>query len=130
MENKKVTFDFDSTASRKDVQEYIKELLSKDIDVWIVTSRYDDLHKHKYQFNANNDDLWKVVDEVGIPRWKVRFTNMEDKVQYLYNTNVIWHLDDDFYELTCIRNAKIPTIGIQVNSGSWKQKCNRLLNKK
>lgn len=129
--NKKVycSVDYDSTLSRKDVQEYVKELITRGIEVWVVTSRYDDLHKHKYNFAANNDDLWAVIDELGIPRWKVRFCNMEDKANYLMNTNVIWHLDDDYNELMSIQNTHIPTVGIQVESGSWKSKCERLLLK-
>ena len=35
-----VSFDFDSTLSRKDVQEYAKELLERGIDVWVVTTVY------------------------------------------------------------------------------------------
>jgi len=44
MDKKIVTFDFDATLSRPDVQEYAKELIEKGIDVWVVTARYDDLH--------------------------------------------------------------------------------------
>ena len=53
-----VTFDFDGTLSRADVQEYALELISKGVDVWVVTSRYDELQKHRYQINPTNDDLW------------------------------------------------------------------------
>ena len=126
---KVVTVDYDSTLSRRDVQEYVKELINRGIEVWVVTSRYDDLHKHKYNFVADNNDLWAIVDELGIPRWKVRFCNMDDKANYLMNTNTIWHLDDDHIELMHIRNARIKTVGIQVESGSWKSKCERLLIK-
>lgn len=122
-----VTFDFDSTLSRKDVQEYCKELIDKGIDVWVVTSRYDELHKHKYPHNPTNDDLYKVTDELGIPRWKIRFTCMRDKAEYLYGTNVLWHLDDDWVELNLI-NKETETKGISVVGGnSWKNKCNKLL---
>lgn len=130
-----VTFDYDSTLSRPDVQEYAKHLIDKGVDVWVVTSRYDNLHLQRYEGiidkeHWNNDDLWKVVDEIGIPRWKVRFTNMEWKSLYLMGTKAIWHLDDDYKELYMIREAAIKTVGIQVNAGSWKRKCERLLNKK
>jgi hypothetical protein len=134
------TFDFDKTLNRPDVQEYARELIAKGIDVWVVTSRYDDLHTHNYQYLAdyddnfsadyNNDDLWIIVDDLQIPRHKVRFTNMEFKSAYLQKTNALWHLDDSFQELAYIKMDKIKTVGIQVNSGSWKQKCNRILNKK
>ena len=38
----KVSFDFDSTLSRKDVQSFAKELVDRGLEVWIVTSRFDD----------------------------------------------------------------------------------------
>ena len=56
-----VTFDFDGTLSRKDVQEYAIELMKKGIDVWVLTTRYDELHKHRYEPNPTNDDLWEVI---------------------------------------------------------------------
>lgn len=131
-----ITMDFDSTLSRPDVQEYAMELIARGVDVWVVTSRYDNLHLHRYEgiidkehWN-NNNDLWAVVDKIGIPRWKVHFTNMNWKADYLLGTKVIWHLDDDHQELSHIRMSGGKTIGIQVVAGSWKQKCERLLNKK
>lgn len=129
------TFDYDGTLSRPDVQEYAKQLIDMGIDVSVVTSRYDELHIHGYKgqidpSNWNNNDLWEVVDRLGIPRWKVYFTNMEWKSEYLMGTNVIWHLDDNPKELFMIKNSRIKTIGIQVVAGSWKRKCERLLNKK
>jgi len=39
---RKVSFDFDSTLSRKDVQDFAKKLVSEGYEVWIVTSRFDD----------------------------------------------------------------------------------------
>jgi hypothetical protein len=124
-----VSFDFDSTLSRKDVQEYAKELLERGIDVWVVTSRYDELHKHRYPHNPTNNDLWLVIDELNIPRWKVRFTCMESKFLYLMHTKTVWHLDDDTFELYEMRSNKCQTVGISVNSGNWKQKCERYLQR-
>jgi hypothetical protein len=37
---KKVSFDFDSTLSRDDVQEFTSELINLGFDVWVVTSRF------------------------------------------------------------------------------------------
>lgn len=127
--NKVVTFDFDGCLSMPHVQEYAKELLDKGYEVWVVTARFDQLNLHRYiNRDWNNDDLWEVVDRLEIPRWKVRFMNMESKANYLATTTAIWHLDDDHIELFDIRNFKIRTKGIQVNSGTWKNKCNKLLN--
>lgn len=124
-----VTFDFDGTLSRKDVQEYALELISKGIDVWVVTSRYDELQKHRYKINPTNDDLWEVIDRLNIPRWKVRFTCMDYKASYLLHTNSIFHLDDNCDEFFEMRKIKCKTKGIQVKSTSFKNKCNRIIKK-
>lgn len=128
MSNIIVSVDFDSTLSKKNVQEYVKELLERGIEVWIVTSRYDDLHLHKYDNPSyDNTDIFAVADELGIPRWKIRFTCMDWKCEYLLNTKVLWHLDDDEKELYHLKNSGAKTVGIQVESGSWKNKCERLI---
>lgn len=124
-----VTIDFDNTLSRRDVQEYALELIGRGVDVWVLTSRYDVIHQHKYQANPTNDDLWEVVDRVGIPRWKVRFQCMRPKDEYLFGSNVLWHLDDDSIELNGI-NIETKTVGISVLSGGWRQKCEKLIQKK
>ena len=123
-----VTFDFDGTLSRKDVQEYAIELIEKGIDVWVLTTRYDELHKHRYVLNPTNDDLWEVIDNLNIPRWKVRFTNMEWKANYLLHTKVLFHLDDNYNEFFEIRKLKCKTLGIQVNCGNFRNKCNRIID--
>lgn len=127
--NKIVTFDFDNTLSLKHVQEYALELMERGVDVWVLTSRFDDIHKHRYPNNPTNEDLWKVIDSLNIKRHKVRFTCMESKGIYLEHSNVIWHLDDDFIELSDMRYRKCKTVGISVKSGNWKQKCERILYK-
>jgi hypothetical protein len=126
----KVSFDFDGTLSRPDVQEYASRLLAEGVDVWVVTTRYDQNHKHKYalDYDVLVEDLWEVVDRIGIPRWKVRFTNMEWKYTYLIGTNFVWHLDDNANEMTRARYNSCPINMIQVGSSSWKRKCSRLLN--
>ena len=130
MKQNLVTLDFDGTLSRTDVQEYALELISKGVDVWVVTSRYDELQKHRYQINPTNNDLWEVVDRLNIPRWKVRFTCMEWKANYLFHTNAIFHLDDNSDEFFEMKRIKCKTVGVQVSSGGFQNKCNRILQKK
>lgn len=122
----KVSFDFDNTLSHKIVQDFAVSLINRGIDVWVLTSRYDELHKHKYRYNPTNDDLYKVTDRVGIDRTKIRFQCMRPKTEYLYNTNVIWHLDDDYVEVNEI-NRETKTVGIEVTQKGWKKKCLDLL---
>lgn len=125
-----VSFDFDGTLSKPVVQEYCAELMARGHDVWVVTSRFDMLNVHRYADPAHNnhDDLWAVCDSLGIPRWKVVFTNFTSKADYLRETKVLWHLDDDFLELSDLKHSCPGTLGIQVNSGSWRSKCERIIN--
>lgn len=121
-----VTFDFDSTLSHKIVQDFAKSLMLKGFDVWVLTSRYDELHKHKYRHNPTNEDLYKVTDRLGIERNKIRFQCMRPKAEYLFGTNVIWHLDDDYVEVNEI-NSQTQTKGIDVTLKGWKKECKSIL---
>jgi hypothetical protein len=126
----KVSFDFDGTLQTEEVQEYAKELINRGIEVWVVTTRYDENQMHLYAGGEENiDDLWEVVDRLGIPRWKVRFTCMEWKWKYLKDTKFLWHLDDNFEEFghARVNGCKVPIILLK---GDWKQKCEELLNEK
>lgn len=124
-----VSIDFDGTLSKPEVQEYARELLSQGIQVRVTTTRFDDMHIHKYGDDYPNvlDDLWEVVDDLGIPRHHVRFTNMEWKHTYLIGTNFIWHLDDNPHEMSHARYASCKVPMVQVNTNTWKNKCNRIL---
>lgn len=127
-----VTFDFDNTLSKPHIQDFAKLLLVLDIDVWVITSRQDELHASSVWTDPSSPDLWKVIDELEIPRNKVIFTNLEWKANYLKDTKVVWHLDDNWEEFSHFRRLKLKTVPIQVNSGNWRSKCFRLLilNKK
>lgn len=126
--SKSVCFDYDGTlSSNPSVQRYAEELVNRGLDVWVLTFRYDDLHVHLWGGSENNLDMYEVVDSVGIPRHKIIFTNMESKAQYLMGTNVVWLLDDDEKVMFDVKSSGIKTKAIQVNSGSWKSKCERLL---
>lgn len=123
----KVSFDFDGTLQREDVQQYARELRDRGMDVWIVTTRWDENHKHLYAFNPHIDDLWEVVERLGIPRWKVRFTNMQWKYTYLEDTQFIWHLDDNPEEFERME-IRCPSIGrVGVWKEDWKEQCEQLI---
>ncbi len=129
MKNKlSISFDFDGTLQKPHVQEFAKLLLALDIDVWVVTTRYDSLHDSGVWTDPDSSDLWEIIDEVGIPHRNVIFTNMKWKAEFLKDTKVIWHLDDNWKEFVQFRKHKLKTFGIQVNSGLWRSKCLRLLN--
>ena len=125
----KVSFDFDSTLSRKDVQKFAKELIDKGIDVHIVTSRssFKQLDEEGY-----NDDLYEVADNLQIKKENIHFTQGEDKFKFfMINSDFLWHLDDDYYELKYISKYRryYKTFPISVVSSNFKHKCYKLLNK-
>lgn len=122
-----VTFDFDGTLQLLPVQEYAKELISRGFNVWVVTSRYDDLQKHRYPANATNEDLWEIVDSIGIERHKVRFMCMESKSLYLMNTKAIFHIDNDPLELIEIEH-QTNVKAVDVHSDKWKSICEDIIS--
>ena len=136
---KKCSFDFDQTLSLPIVQLYAKELISKGIEVWLCTTRYDDKHRHLYHPSYTNidinKDLKEVCDEVGIPVDKRLFTNMIWKAEF-FNANddddveygFLFHLDNSDEECheAIEKNCKIPFINVEEEG--WQDKCNKLLN--
>lgn len=131
MKPPKVSFDFDDTLSHPHVQEYAKQLLDQGVEVWIITTRYDENHMHKYamDYPATLDDLWAVALHLGIPKHHVRFTCMEWKYTYLNGTEFLWHLDDNPHEIRRAQYNKCKVPMIQVHGGGWQKKCNGLLLK-
>lgn len=130
---KKVSFDFDSTLSRQDVQEYAKSLVDAGHEVWIVTSRYDNTtiassNRHLWMIEWN-DRLFEVADKCGIKRDNIIFTCMISKVEFLRNEGFLFHLDDDDVELEEIAQSSDPCVPIQVFDANWKDTCENILNK-
>ena len=122
-----VTIDFDGTLTLPEVQEYVKELIQDNIDVRILTSRYDDINKHRYPRNPSNEDLWALVDKLKIPHSKVHFMNMNSKGRYLANTKVRLHLENDPKDISNIRTfSHIPVI--DVTKQDWRSKFDAQLN--
>lgn len=63
----KVSFDFDSTLSRKCVQDYAQELIFRGFEVHIVTSRFEKAALNRSN-SYNNADLFDVAERLGIPK--------------------------------------------------------------
>lgn len=138
----KVSFDFDGTLEREDVQEYAKKLIKLGVEVWVVTTRYDSNHQHKW-FKAYPEELWAkicssttgdpnfglwgVVEKLGIPRHHVRFTCMEWKYKYLDGTKFLWHLDDNPEEMDQAKANHLKVPMIQVESNTWQEKCDKII---
>lgn len=118
---KKVSFDFDHTLSEASVQEFVKEIIN-DFEIWIVTSREtkreifgtDPVHF----MQLDNSDLFLVADSLGIKRSNIVFTEHQLKADYIIDTDIIAHLDDDHIELKFI-NDETKTKGFSVKSKNW-----------
>ena len=129
--NMKVSFDFDGTLSKKKIQSYAKSLIKRGYDVRITTARYDEDNKHLWATNPTNECLYKVVDDLKIPRKNIQFMNMKDKASYFKNNpDFLFHLDDDWLELAEIRKfTNVPAINCFGNE-NWKEECEKALKNK
>ena len=136
MKTFKVSFDFDSTLSRKDVQRFAKELVSEGHEVWIVTSRISN-EQSKLEYTSNytldriyksNKKLFRVADNVGIKRQHIMFCNFTDKIVFLKDKGFAFHLDDDSDELIAIMQSTDTCKPINVEHSEWETDCRKILN--
>ena len=132
----KVSFDFDATLSRKDVQDFAKELVAMGCEVWIVTSRISN-EQSLVEYTCNhtrdriyksNKKLFRVADNVGIARSNIQFMNFQMKSEFIKDKGFAFHLDDDSDELFDIIATKDPCQAINVEHFDWKQDCVRAIN--
>jgi len=126
----KISFDFDDTLSFPDLQNYAKELIGRGFEVWIVTSRYQDTTRYGFDIpksSIGHKDLYKVANELGIPKEHITFTNFVEKSSFFeYDSNFICHLDDNSSEIALInRNTKVR--GVDISVPGWKSKCETIL---
>lgn len=143
--NIRVSFDYDNTLDRIEVQEYAKELVESGYEVWIVTSRYSneeaknvnwgkitvdsDVVDYPNFIKNKNKELFNIADEIGIPKSQILFTNAIWKYPSIRDNKMIWHLDDNHKELNLI-NKFTDAKGISCKGTStWKGKCEKLLKK-
>jgi hypothetical protein len=128
----KVSFDFDHTLSRKDVQVFAKQLVDDGHEVWIVTSRFSDeaaKEKKWHWIEGQNQKLFDVAEECGIKKENIQFTCMESKSVFLKDKGFIFHLDDDDIELMDIFESKNSCRAIHVDHFEWKETCQDILKK-
>ena len=126
----KVSFDFDSTLDRKDVQRFAKELINDGIEVWIVTSRCTTEYatgKGWHWIDKQNLKLFRVADNIGIKQEHIIFTNHASKSEFIKGKDFIFHLDDDSDELIEILNSKDPCKPINANHFEWEYDCRKFI---
>ena len=130
----KVSFDFDSTLSIKQIEDFASSLIKQGYDLWVITSRNTDGTDPKYKQNGmwvpiDNTDLFEVTDRIGIKRNQIIFTSHQLKSEVINERGLefIFHLDDDWIEINHI-NRETNTTGISCfGTNGWKNKCKKLL---
>lgn len=126
----KVSFDFDSTLSRTDVQVFAKNLVDKGIEVWIVTSRFSDeeaMKKNWHWIRGQNQTLFDIANQCGIKPEHIKFTCMESKSIFLKDKDFIFHVDDDDVELMDILDSRDKCFPVNVNHIEWEETCKNLI---
>jgi sulfur transfer complex TusBCD TusB component (DsrH family) len=127
----KVSFDFDGTLRRLDVQRYAKSLVDAGHEVWIVTTRTsteDILARGWHWSKDQNIILFEVAETCGILREHIVFTDHQDKIHFLKGKGFTFHLDDDSDELLYIIESGDPCKPVNVGHFEWKEDCNNLLH--
>jgi len=131
----KVSFDFDNTLSRRDVQRFAKELVAEGHEVWIVTSRVSDEMANDYPVDfknrvlTSNRKLFRVADNVGINREHIIFCNFAVKLASIAGQGFAFHLDDDSDELMEIFVSTDECKPINVDHSEWEMDCRNIINK-
>ena len=128
--NIKISIDYDGTLSRKDVQEYVKELVDRGLEVWIVTSRHSDKAAKEvcwWWILDQNKNLFNVAEECGIDEKNITFTNGRDKIEYLKGKDFKFHLDDDEVELMLIFESDEKCVPLNVGHSDWREHCETVI---
>jgi len=114
----RLSFDFDSTLSIKEIEVFAKELIEDGYEVWVITTR-------NHAFFAEVKD---VTDRLKIPSHRVIFTSGKDKYKACEDLNISIHLDDDNHEIEVINAPPTKTLGIRCSyNPSWKNEYNEYL---
>lgn len=137
MSTYKVSFDFDGTLAINTIKLYAKDLIDRGIEVWIVTSRFDN-QEHIKRFHVSpefyhkvNYDLNEIAEELGIPKSRIIYTNMISKWKFIKDKEFLWHLDDDWIETDDINKNAKPTKGISCwGTPKWREKCEKIIKKR
>ena len=122
----KLSFDYDSTLSRKDVQEFVKTLILNGHEVWITTSRSPTTEENVKKWphlDGNNSVVYIDAALVGIPKTRITFTSGINKIEILRNKGFKFHLDDDEVEMISIQEDEDDCIPVWVELPNWKERC-------
>lgn len=105
MKTLKVSFDFDSTLNTLPMQTLCKKFIDLGAEVHITTSRSNKIDGKV----LNNDDVFEVAEQLGIPKKNIVFTKYEDKVHFIKDFDM--HFDDSFDEIFLINQHPCKCMG-------------------
>lgn len=106
----KVSIDFDDTLSTTRGQDLAKRLISEGKQVHIVTRRQ----------SSASAEVYKITDELGIPRSKVHFTNGKMKWEEIKKLGIGTHYDNNQNEIDLINsNTQAKGIKFQLAEDSY-----------
>ena len=122
----RVSFDFDDTLDRPDVQHFAEQLHKAGYQVWIVTSRTSN---ERAGNDTWNNDLFFVAECLGIKN--IHFCNLQPKRKFFEDNDFLFHLDDDIDDVQDIsRNTDTPAVHfIPTIRMEALDKCRDILNK-
>lgn len=104
----KIVFDFDSTLTEAKIKSLAKAFIAFGNDVWICTSRPEIVpHNH-----WNNDCVFEIAKELGIPKEKIIFTAYADKAYFLDDFDYLF--DDDELEIEMLKDINSKCQGILI----------------
>lgn len=111
----KISFDFDSTLTEVINQKLANKFISEGHEVWITTSRLSSDHGRSKGWPwiiTQNETLFKLAEEIGIPEDKIKFTEGDYKWKSLYTFDI--HFDDDTLEIELINENLADCCGVLI----------------
>lgn len=114
---KTVSFDFDGTLQKKDVQDYAMSIKDH-CNLIIVT--------HRMPFLSYRD-IYQVAEKIGIPKGNINFVHKSGKVKFFQKHPVSLHLDNNHFVVLEIRK-KAQVNALDVNNTNWKRDADYIIN--
>lgn len=88
--------DFDGTINpnKKKVKDFVSKLIRRGYYVYIITRRYGPENSSMGTIDEHLA-VWKIAEELGIPKERVIFTNRKWKYSFIESIGACMHIDDD-----------------------------------
>lgn len=116
----KISFDYDHCLTQKRIQESALTLVNKGYEVWIITSRFDNLKILEYPDLKPNEDVFETAKKLRIPTHRIGFTNQEPKWISLNKGKFSIHIDDNKRELESLKYYNVLK-GIDCNAENFEE---------